>query len=137
MLVTKAERLNTYQKRIAMQEASTPCIRYTGKFKATNEAAERFFNPYEAPPAKRTKLQEQVFQANPDALKINEENRKKFDRTEHLQIPFILHYQCEHETEEERLEEAKRHILHRMYQQYKGEKITLDDFELTITKEVL
>jgi hypothetical protein len=134
------ERLNTFQKRIAMYEQRTPKIKYIAEYKALKEEAQLLFDAYEAPAFNPKKF----LNFDGRTMARIKENHERFNRTKPLTLEYTFHYKCEFETEDERLKIVRDFFQHKINAIYKEEAELLkklgiqlkenEDYTVTIRK---
>lgn len=134
------KRLNSYQKRLAMIEKKTPKLQYVAEFKALKPECKLFFDVYS----------DSLFDANKfinfdvrtmDRLKRNHE---RFNRTKPLTLTYTFYYECDFETEDERLKIVRESFKQQLGEIYKNEKELLqqlggelkenEHYQINITK---
>ncbi len=134
------ERLNTFQKRIAMYEQRTPKIKYIAEYKALKEEAQLLFDAYEAPAFNPKKF----LNFDGRTMARIKEDHERFNRAESLKLEYTFHYKCEYETEDERLKIVRDFFQHKINEIYKEEAELLkklgiqlkenEDYTVTIRK---
>lgn len=113
----KGERLNAYQKALAMTEKKQVYHLYTGSFKALACEYSSLFDVYEATQFDVKK------HLNFDLNTLNRlrAHHNRFNRQSPLTMQFAFYYDCQHETEEERLQIVKQFFIKKMELLYKDE----------------
>ena len=113
----KGERLNAYQKALAMKQMKEIYHSYTGTFKALKEECEPLFDVYEAKPFDKKEY------LNFDLNTINrlKNHHNRFNRQSPLTMHYAFYYDCQTETEEERLKIVKKVFIEKMELLYRNE----------------
>lgn len=134
------ERLNTYQKRIAMYEQCTPKIKYIAEYKALNKETQPLFDAYEAP----TFNPKEYLNFDGRTMARIQERHERFNRTKPLTLEYTFHYKCEQETENERLKIVRDYFQNKINEIYQEEAELFKkvggslkenkDYSITITK---
>ncbi|EON73958.1 hypothetical protein [Lysinibacillus sphaericus] len=137
------ERLNSYQKRIAMYEQRTPKIKYVAECKALKEETQPLFDAYEAP----TFNQKKFLNFDGRTMARIQEKHERFNRIKPLTMEYTFHYNCEHETEDERLKIVHDFFRRKINEIYRAEAELFkklggqlkenEDYSITITKIIL
>lgn len=122
------ERLNTFQKRIAMYEQRTPKIKYIAEYKALKEEAQPLFDAYEAPAFNPKKF----LNFDGRTMARIQEDHERFNRTKPLTLEYTFHYKCEYETEDERLKIVRDFFQRRINEIYKEEAELLKKFGIQL-----
>ncbi len=111
------ERLNTYQKRIAMLEQHTPKIKYIAEYKALKKETQLLFDAYEAP----TFNQENLLNFDGRTIARIKEKHERFNRPKPLTLEYTFHYKCGYETEDERLKIVNDYFQRKLNEIYREE----------------
>lgn len=118
----EGERLNAFQKVVAMRDKKEVHHIYVGIFQALHEDYSLLFDEFQAPPFEEHK-RKVFYSTNFDLLTVERLKRhyERFNRTEPLKFEYVFHYNCQTETEEQRIEIAHRAFIEQINILYKDE----------------